>query len=116
MLFERLNKERSPFPKIYYWTALGVAPFYLILNHLLSSNFGTNGVLFALAVSGLPMSLWVAGLLVRIYLVMVRLPGPLGKKIASLSSWSSKDGGPCGSGRQHIWDTASCKPSRETTI
>jgi hypothetical protein len=80
MLFERLSKERSPFPKIYYWTALGIAPFYLILSRLLSSNFGTNGVLFALAVLGMPVSLWFVGLLVRIYIVMVSLPRQLGKQ------------------------------------
>jgi hypothetical protein len=80
MLFERLSKERSPFPKIYYWIALGIAPFYLILSRLLSSNFGTNGVLFALAVLGMPVSLWFVGLLVRIYLVMVSLPRQLGKQ------------------------------------
>ena len=76
-LFERLNKERSPFPKIYSYIAFGIAPFYLILGRLLSSSFGANGVLFALAVLGMPVSLWFVGLLVRIYLVMVRLPRKL---------------------------------------
>ncbi|MGQ7940028.1 hypothetical protein [Paraburkholderia sp. D1E] len=79
-LFERLNKERSPFPKIYSYIAFGIAPFYLILGRLLSSNFGTNGVLFALAVLGMPVSLWFVGLLVRIYLVMVSLPRKLEKE------------------------------------
>lgn len=74
VLFERLNKERSPFPKIYLYIVLGIAPSYLILERLLSSSFGTNGVLFALAVLGMPLSLWFAGVLVRIYLVMIRLP------------------------------------------
>lgn len=76
-LFERLNKERSPFPKIYSYIVFGIAPFYLILGRLLSSNFGTNGVLFALAVLGMPVSLWFVGLLVRLYLVMVSLPRKL---------------------------------------
>ena len=58
--FERLNKERSPFPKIYSYILFGIAPFYLILGRLLSSNFGANGVLFALAVLGMPVSLWFA--------------------------------------------------------
>lgn len=58
----------------------GVAPFYLILSRLLSSGFGTNGVLFFLAVLGMPVSLWFAGLLVRIYVVMVRLPRQLEKE------------------------------------
>ncbi|MFB9122280.1 hypothetical protein ACFFYR_03150 [Paraburkholderia dipogonis] len=76
-LFDRLNKERSPFPKIYSYIVFGIAPFYLILGRLLSSNFGVNGVLFALAVLGMPVSLWFVGLLVRIYLVMVSLPREL---------------------------------------
>jgi len=80
MLFEQLGKERSPFSKIYYWIALGIAPFYLILSRLLSSNFGANGVLFALAVLGMPVSLWFVGLLVRIYLLIVSLPRQLGKQ------------------------------------
>lgn len=44
---------------------------------VLSLNFGTNGVLFALAVLGMPVSLWFVGLLVRIYLVMFSLPRKL---------------------------------------
>ncbi|WP_251031463.1 hypothetical protein [Paraburkholderia strydomiana] len=76
-LFERLSEERSPFPKIYSYIAFGIAPFSLILGRLLSSNFGANGVLFALAVLGMPVSLWFVGLLVRIYLVMVSLPKKL---------------------------------------
>ena len=79
-LFERLNKERSPLPKIYSYLVFGIAPFYLILGRLLSSNFGTNGVLFALAVLGMPVSLWFAGLIVRLYLVMVSLPRKLEKE------------------------------------
>ncbi len=80
MLFDKLHNERSPFPKIYYWIVSGVAPFYLILNRLLSSGFGTNGVLFFLAVLGMPVALWFAGLLVRIYVLMVRLPRQLAKE------------------------------------
>jgi len=76
-LFERLNKERSPFPKIYSYIVFGIAPFYLMLGRLLSSNFGASGVLLALAVLGMPVSLWFVGLLVRIYLVMVSLPRKL---------------------------------------
>ncbi len=79
-VFERLNKERSPFPKFYSYIVFGTAPFCLILGRLLSSNFGANGVLFTLAVLGMPVSLWFAGLLVRIYLVMVRLPRKLEKE------------------------------------
>ncbi|TAM55065.1 MAG: hypothetical protein EPN57_03370 [Paraburkholderia sp.] len=72
--FERLNKERLPFPKIYLYVVYGIAPFYLILNRLFSENFGQTGVLLFLAILGMPVSLWFAGLLVRICLVMIVLP------------------------------------------
>lgn len=72
--FERLNKERLPFPKIYLYVVYGIAPLYLILNRLFSENFGQTGVLLVLAILGMPVSLWFAGLLVRICLVMIVLP------------------------------------------
>jgi hypothetical protein len=72
--FDSLHKERSPFPKIVYWAVMGISPFCLILNRLLSPAFGGSGVLFVIAVLGMPMSLWIVSLFVRIYLVMVDLP------------------------------------------
>ncbi|MFM0732857.1 hypothetical protein PQQ52_20485 [Paraburkholderia sediminicola] len=79
-MFEQFHNERSPFPKIYSYVVFGIAPFYLILSRVLSSNFGTNGLLFVLAVLGMPMSLCLVGLLVRLYLVMVSLPRNLEKE------------------------------------
>ncbi|MEX3951754.1 hypothetical protein AB4Y40_28875 [Paraburkholderia sp. EG287B] len=79
-LFDQLHSERLPFPKIYYWIVSGVAPFYLILSRVLSASFGTNGVLFFLAVLGMPVSLWLGGGLVRVYVVMVFLPRQLEKE------------------------------------
>lgn len=75
--FEKLNTEKSPFPKILAWAVAAIAPLYLIVERLLSSSFGANGVLFFLAVLGMPVSLWCAGLLVRLYLVTVALPRQL---------------------------------------
>ena len=72
--FERLYKERLPFPKIYSYIVYGIAPFYLILNRLLTTNFGSTGVLLFMAVLGMPMSLWFASVFVRVCLVMVALP------------------------------------------
>lgn len=72
--FERRYTELNPFPKFFVCFVYGIAPFYLILNRVLSSSFGTNGVLLFLAVLGMPMSLWLAGAIVRSYLVMVALP------------------------------------------
>jgi hypothetical protein len=75
--FEKLHKERSPFPKVVYWAVMAVSPFCLILNRLLSPAFGGSGVLFIIAVFGMPMSLWIVSVLVRLYLVMVDLPDRL---------------------------------------
>lgn len=72
--FERRYKERSPFPKIFAYIVLGLAPFCLILQRILSETFGANGVLIFLAILGMPLSLWLAGLLVRIFLMMIVLP------------------------------------------
>lgn len=76
-LYERFNSERSPFPKVLMYVVMGIAPFYLILSRLLSESFGANGVLLFLAVLGMPMSLWSAGMMVRTYLIMIALPGKL---------------------------------------
>jgi hypothetical protein len=75
--FEKLHKERTPFPRVVYWAIMGVSPFCLILNRLLSPAFGGSGVLFIIAVFGMPMSLWIVSVLVRLYLVMVELPNRL---------------------------------------
>jgi hypothetical protein len=79
--FEKLHKERSPFPRIYYWLTMGIAPFCLILNRLLSPVFNGSGVLFVIAVLAMPMSLWLISLLVRFYLVMVALPRDLERRL-----------------------------------
>jgi hypothetical protein len=79
--FEKLHKERSPFPKIYYWLAIGIAPFCLILNRLVSPVFNGSGVLFVIAILAMPMSLWLISVLVRFYLVMVALPRDLERRL-----------------------------------
>ncbi|QCP53171.1 hypothetical protein FAZ95_29295 [Trinickia violacea] len=70
--YEKVDKERRPFPKLFMYVIYGIAPFYLILNRLLSSNFGTTGVLLFVAILGMPLSLWLAGAFVRLYLVMIK--------------------------------------------
>ncbi|AMV47596.1 hypothetical protein ATN79_43765 [Paraburkholderia caribensis] len=78
--YERFNKERSPFPRIFMYLSMGIAPFYLILSRLLSENFGANGVLLFVAILGMPVSLWFAGVLVRTWLVMIALPAKMTKE------------------------------------
>lgn len=79
-LFEKLNKEKLPFPRIYVYVVYGLAPFCLALSGILSENFGSNGVLLYMAALGMPVSLWFAGLLVRIWLIMVLLPRAIEKE------------------------------------
>lgn len=72
--FEQRCQELDPLPKFFKYFVYGIAPFYLILNRVLSSSFGPMGVPLFLAALGMPLSLWLAGVLVRGYLVMVALP------------------------------------------
>lgn len=73
-LFEKLHKERLPFPRVYVYVVYGLAPFCLVLSRVLLENFGSNGVLLYMAALGMPVSLWFVGLLVRIWLIMIKLP------------------------------------------
>jgi len=72
--FEQRYKELNAFPKFFAYIIYGIAPFYLILNRILSSTAGSTGVLLFVALLGMPLSLWFIGALVRGYLVMVALP------------------------------------------
>ena len=72
--FDRFCKEKLPFPKFYMYIVYGIAPFGLVLNRILSMNFGGNAVLVFVAALGMPVSLWAIGVLMRIYVVMVALP------------------------------------------
>ncbi|WP_157695726.1 hypothetical protein [Caballeronia hypogeia] len=73
-IFEKHYVEPSPLPKPLAYVVFAIAPFCLVLPRILTSAFGTNGVLLVLAALGLPMSLWLIGLLVRMFLVTVVLP------------------------------------------
>jgi hypothetical protein len=72
--FDRFCKEKLPFPAFYMYIVYGITPFGLVLNRIISTNFGGNGVLIFVAALGMPVSLWSIGVLVRIYVVMVALP------------------------------------------
>jgi hypothetical protein len=80
LLFDKLHKERSPFPRVYNWLVMGISPFCLVLNRLLSPTFGGGGVLFIIAVLSMPLSLWLSSLIVRFYLLMVVLPKDLERR------------------------------------
>jgi hypothetical protein len=73
-IFEKHFVEPSPFPKPLAYVVLPIAPLCLVLPRILTSSFGTNGVLFVIAALSLPLSLWLIGVLVRLFLVTVALP------------------------------------------
>jgi hypothetical protein len=72
--FEKNYVEPSALPKPFAYLAYAFAPFYLILHRIIGSFFGTNGILFFLAVLGLPLSLLLISFLVRTYIITVALP------------------------------------------
>jgi len=74
---EPLLSKRSPSGRLHMWLVLLVTPFSLVLGRILSPYFGANGPLFIAALILFPVSQWVAGLMVRQYLVMIRLPSTL---------------------------------------
>lgn len=73
-LFEKVNIEKNSSKKLYTYAVYGVAPFGFVLNKLLATHFGGNGVLIFVAALSMPVSLWFAGFFVRVYLVMIALP------------------------------------------
>ncbi|MGU7815793.1 hypothetical protein [Burkholderia sp. AW49-1] len=80
MEFDRYHREPNIMPKFFKYVVFAIAPFYLVINRLLSSNFGTNGVLLFLAVFGMPLALLFVNLLVRNYILMMSLPRQIEKE------------------------------------
>lgn len=78
--FEKLHKESSSFPKIFAYAVYGIAPFYLILNRVLASNFGSTGIFLFIAIWGMPLSLWLVALFVRVVMIMIMLPVEIERK------------------------------------
>jgi len=74
---ERLVNKRSPSGKVHMWFVMLVAPFSFVLGRILSPYFGPNGPLLIVALIMFPASQWLAGLMVRQYLVLIRLPSTL---------------------------------------
>ncbi|AIO74688.1 TPA: hypothetical protein QDC51_001528 [Burkholderia multivorans] len=78
--FDRYHNEPNIMPTVFKYIVFGIAPFYLVMSRLLSSNFGTNGVLLFLAVFGMPVALLFVSLFVRNYALMVVLPRKIAKE------------------------------------
>lgn len=81
--FEILDKghvDKNPFVKWHTWIVMAVAPFSLVLSRVLSTYFGTSGVLFFIAAASFPVSLWLIGVRVRIGVTMIQLPLSMERK------------------------------------
>ncbi len=73
--FEEVQKTRSPFKSYHLWFALALSPFVVILNRVLTPYTGSgHGVFMILSFLGLPMSLWIIGMAVRAYILMIHYP------------------------------------------
>lgn len=59
------------------YLVLLVAPLSLVAGRILSPAFGSHGPVLPAALITFPVSQWIAGLAVRQYIVMVRLPAML---------------------------------------
>lgn len=71
---EAAMSARNPSGKFHMYVVLLVAPFSLVIGRVLSPVFGPHGPILLVAFILFPVSQWLAGLGVRQYMVMIRLP------------------------------------------
>jgi hypothetical protein len=71
---ESVLSSRSPSGKLHMYLVLLIAPVSLGISRVLSPAFGAHGPVLLVALILFPVSQWIAGIGVRGYLVMVRLP------------------------------------------
>ncbi len=72
---EKHLPKRDPFKSYHLWLAFALTPFTLVLNRVLTPYTGSgHGVFIVSAILGLPMSLWIVGMAVRAYILMIHYP------------------------------------------
>jgi len=72
---DAVQLKRDPFKSYHLWLALAITPFAVVLNRFLTPYTGSgHGVFIVLSILGLPMSLWIIGVAVRAYIVMIHYP------------------------------------------
>jgi hypothetical protein len=71
---ESVLSSRSPSGKLHMYLVLLIAPLSLVIGRLLTPAFGSHGPILLSALILFPVSQWIAGIGVRQYIVMVRLP------------------------------------------
>lgn len=74
---EAILSSRSPSGKLHMYLVLLVAPLSLVIGRIVSPVFGAHGPILLSALILFPVSQWIAGIGVRQYIVMVRLPKTL---------------------------------------
>lgn len=80
-LLERKRKDSNSFKSFHVYVAMGVAPFVLVLNRVLTPVFGDgHGFFLVLAFLATPMMLWLADLLAQTAVTMIYLPMKLKKQ------------------------------------
>lgn len=73
--FEKKQAKREPFKTVHLWVALALTPFVYILNRILTPVVGSgHGIFLVLSFFGLPLSLFIIGVAVRSYILMIHYP------------------------------------------
>lgn len=74
---EAVLSSRSPSGKLHMYLVLLIAPLSLMIGRMVSPVFGAHGPVLLSALVLFPVSQWIAGIGIRQYIVMVRLPKKL---------------------------------------
>ena len=74
-LLDNVQKYRDPFKSYHIWLAIAIAPFTVVLNRILSPITGSgHGVFLIMSFLGLPLTLFVIGIAIRTYILMIYYP------------------------------------------
>jgi hypothetical protein len=71
---ESVLSSRSPSGKLHMYLVLLIAPLSLVIGRVLTPIFGSHGPILLVALILFPVSQWIAGIGVRQYILMIRLP------------------------------------------
>lgn len=88
-LLEAVLNARSPSGKLHMYMVLLTAPLALVIGRVMAPVFGPYGPILLSALILFPVSQWIAGIGIRQYIVMIRLPRKLehttGKPVVVIS-------------------------------
>lgn len=73
-LLEAVLSARSPSGKLHMYMVLLTAPLALVIGRVMAPVFGPYGPILLSALILFPVSQWIAGIGIRQYIVMIRLP------------------------------------------